>query len=248
MHTKGLSSETSLAVEFQQKAKLQALDALSFLKNHPTFSITLFYLFISVFGICYLYLVSQAFNIEILPHIEFTDFILAPIHYPNLTILSIIMCSSMWLGLLFENRYRDKKFYKLTFNVLNKPFYKLNPLTTYVCLGLMLISMALIQTAESNHRKIVGERTQHYNVSFANEVNVSGDKVNHLENVQIIADSVKYVWVYIAQTEQIHAIPQKNVASLIPVIKRTKNTQQAPEKNATENSAEMAEKPKTNKA
>ena len=212
--------------EFEQKALQQFNSALTFLKNHSTFSITLIYLFLSIVGLVHLIILSNFFDINILPHLEISDFILAPIRSPLVIVFFLIISIGGWLGQKLELKLRKKKKVEKVYNKINKPFYSFNPLITYSIIISLLAFVSLNMSSELTYENIIEEKTQHYNISLTAQVELKSNQVEHLADVQIIADTVKYLWIYINDSGQIHAIPQKSIASLIPIMNKDKSNEE----------------------
>ncbi len=225
MTNTNLPNKITSLTEFENKAIQQFNNVLNFLKNHPTFSITLVYLMLSCIGLVHLVLLSNYFNIDILPHLEISDVILAPVRYPLIVIFFLLISAGGWLGQKLELRLRKKKRYEMVYNKMNKPFYRFNPLITYSIVGLVVVFVSLDMTSDLTHNNIIKEKTQHYDVSFSNQVLIKNNQVEHLTKAQVIADTVKYLWIYVKEDEQIHAIPQKNIVSLVPVLNENENNQ-----------------------
>jgi len=202
--------------ELEQQALKQLSSITGFLKQHPTFSIASFYLAISTLGLFYIFSLSRLFNINILPHLEISDYILAPIHYPLIILLFLIMAGGAWLGYTIEKKLRKYKKVENALNKANKPFYYLNPLFTYTAAAFAVIFYVIYVSSDLTHQDIIKQKNQAYTLSFAAITELNKEPITHLEKVQIIADTVKYLWVY-DEHQNIHAIPQKNIASLIPI-------------------------------
>ena len=64
---------------------------------------------------------------------------------------------------------------------------------------------------------VIDNKKQRYTVALSTKTYVNGKPVEQLQQIQIIADTVKYLWVYLNENEELHAIPQKNIATLIPI-------------------------------
>jgi len=224
--------------ELEQQASIEFSYVKDFLKQHITFSIALFYLTISAFGLAYIYLLSRIFKINILPHLEISDYILAPIHYPLIIIFVALIALGTWIGLLVEKQLRKNKKVTKVYDKINKPLYYFNPLFGYTCGGLALVIIALDMSSEKTYDNIIAEKNQFYTLSFSSTVEINDTPVMNVGRVQIIADTVKYLWIY-DKDKNIHAVPQKNIASLIP-IKTTDN------KAIT--SAKQSQKAKTNES
>jgi len=206
--------------DYEEKAKSQFSSCLSFLKKHPTLSISLIYLFISCFGLIYIYTLMAQFNIKILPHLEITDFTLAAIHYPKSFIFIGSAIAITWLSVKLEKITRKIKLYDRFNNILVRPFMILNPIFLYSILFLFFTLMINNASSKRTYNDIVENKSQMYTVMLSNQSDVSGQKTQQLDEVQIIADTVKYLWVYLKENEQVHAIPQKNINVLIPTLNK----------------------------
>lgn len=208
--------------EYENKAKGQLNGCLSFLKSHPTLSLTLIYLFISCFGLVYLYALFAKYQINILPHLEITDFALAAIHYPTSIVLIIALVLFTWLAIKLELLLRKIKLFNKMNDKIALSYMFLNPIFFYSVIFLIAIFVTNLVSANETYKNIKENKNQNYTVTFSNQSEIAGQKVDKLDNIQIIADTYKYLWVYVNESKEIHAIPQKNINVLIPTLNKEK--------------------------
>jgi len=216
--------------DYEDKAKKQFSLCLTFLQSHITLAMTLVYLLVSSFGLVYIYALMGHFKIDILPHLEISDFILAAIHYPTSFIFIFISGIAYWLFMKLDILMRKIKVYDRWNNLLSRPMMIFNPIYVYSLALVCIIFTVNIFSAEKSFNDINTLKTQIYTVMLMNEVELAKEKHTKLENVQIVADTVKYLWVYLNDSQKVHAIPHKNINVLIPTFVKDKTSRNQPSK------------------
>jgi len=206
--------------DYEEKAINQLSSCLSFLKNHPTLSFTLTYLFISCFGLIYINALLTKFSINILPHLEITDFTLAAVHYPTSIIAMSALAIFSWLAIKLELLLRKIKILNRISNKLALSYMFFSPIIFYSAVFLMAIFATNIFSANETYQKIIENKNQIYTVMLSNEIEISEHKTQQFDDVQIIADTHKYLWVYLKESKKVHAIPQKNITALLPTLSK----------------------------
>ena len=202
---------------FEQQAKVELGQVIGFLKTHPTLSISTLYLLMSCIGLAYVVRLFSLFEVDILPHLELTDFVLASIHYPEFFIMSGMMILALSLALYLDRQWKKIGWVKRFFNVINRPFFSFNPLLTYLLLTVMLIAIAIDGGTGKEAREYREQRKQGYHIVLNTPVNHDGRQVAVINRGQILADTTKYLWIYEQAGGQIYAIPFKNLATLTPL-------------------------------
>ena len=206
---------------FEQQAKTELGQVLSFLKAHPTLSISTVYLLMSCIGLAYVVRLFSLFEVDILPHLELTDFVLASMHYPEFFVMSGVILLTIFLMLYLDRQWKKIARVKRFFNIINRPFFSLNPLLTYLSLALMMVAIAIDGSTGKEARDYRKELKQGYRIVLNTPVTQGGRQVAEIARGQILADTTKYLWVYEQASRQIYAIPFKNLATLSPLPPRS---------------------------
>ncbi|WP_448550017.1 hypothetical protein [Thalassotalea fusca] len=205
------------SIEFEQQAKSQFLAVFSALKEHPTLSITCFYLLMSYLGLFYVSTLLGSFHVEVLTHLEVTDFFLAILHYPVTFIVCLVFFIVLKVCLIGDRILRRFVWYRRFNDTINKPVLGLNPLAVYGGTIFVFLHLIIDISADIVERDIRNQKQHAFTVELANQVAINGTMHTQLNDVQVIADSSKYLWVYSGNTEKVLAVPHKNVATLTPL-------------------------------
>jgi len=204
-------------IEFEQQAKSQFLAFFRALKEHPTLSITCTYLLMSYLGLFYVSTLLGSFQIEVLAHLEVTDFFLAILHYPITFVVCLVFYLAIQVCLTGDKLLRRFVWYRRFNDTINKPVFGFNPLAVYSVAILVCLHMIIDISADIVERDIRDQKQRAFNVQLANQVTIDDRAYSLFTDVQIIADSSKYLWLYNGVTEKVLAVPHKNVATLTPV-------------------------------
>ncbi len=181
------------------------------------------------------------FDFTVLPYLEISDFLLAALSNPW-TILQFILwtlgvVTLLWLDRAARQRFRS---YARFSDRFYKPRYQRISLYMFASLPvLFLIDIALME-AIGQSRAIKAGTTPRFNLSLIYPV-FDDNKTMQMEQIQIIARSVSYLFVY--HQNQIKVIPHANVAGLFPLPAAKTDTSKAePNKAKSEPAANPAAK------
>ena len=200
---------------YDQKVDSLTRRAGRYLKSQPALLLTGSYLFCSLLGLIFVVALFDKFDFAVLPYLEISDFLLAALSNPW-TILQFILwtlgvVTLLWLDRAARQRFRSyarfsDRFYKPRYQRLSLYMFATLPM-------LFLMEIAWIE-AISQSKAIKAGTTPRFNMSLIYPVQDDG-KTMQMEQIQIIARSVSYLFVY--HQNQIKVIPHANVAGLFPL-------------------------------
>ena len=203
-------------VEFEQRALTQFRQLFAFLKQHPTLSISLVYLLVSFMGLFYVNMLLNRFEVDILSHLEVSDLMLAIFHYPTIFVVCAL-CVVGFISIFKVDKFMRKyAWYRGINDAMNKPIFGFNPLTIYVFGFFAALYIVLAISADMVERDLRSGKLPHFTLVLSDTVTFGKQEVIQFERVQVVADSAKYLWIFLSKTEQVLAIPQKNVGILTP--------------------------------
>jgi hypothetical protein len=186
-----------------------------FMLRHPSMILTFGYLLCSLLGMLFANRLFSFFDINILPYLELTDFMLAALNHPwillNVTgwLVFLVVLLGVdryirrhirWYAAWSEKYYQPEQFKR--YNV----FFMIIPL-------LFLYNAAKVESADLAE-KIKNNQQPKFNVSLIYPVQ-DGAKTLKFDQVQVIARTSSYLFIYVQQ--QVKVIPHANVAVIVPV-------------------------------
>lgn len=200
-----------------------------YLLAQPALLLTGSYLFCSMLGMIFVVSLFDKFAFAVLPYLEISDFLLAALSRPW-TLLQLVLglcfvALLLWLDRLARQRYRSyaqlsDRFYQPRYQRMSLVIFAVMPL-------LFLVNLALAE-ASSTNRAVKAGTTPRFNLSLIYPV-FDDYKTMQMEQVQIIARSVSYLFVY--HQDKIKVIPHANVAGLFPLpAAKTDNSKAEPNK------------------
>ena len=221
---------------YDQKVDSLTRRAGRYLKSQPALLLTGSYLFCSLLGLIFVVALFDKFDFAVLPYLEISDFLLAALSNPW-TILQFILwtlgvVTLLWLDRAARQRFRS---YARFSDRFYKPRYQRISLYMFASLPvLFLIDIALME-AIGQYRAIKAGTTPRFNLSLIYPV-FDDNKTMQMEQIQIIARSVSYLFVY--HQNQIKVIPHANVAGLFPLpVAKTDTSKAEPNKAKSEPAA-----------
>ncbi len=224
----------------------QKVDSLTrrvgqYLKSQPALLLTGSYLFCSLLGLIFVVALFNKFDFAVLPYLEISDFLLAALSNPW-TILQFILwtlgvVTLLWLDRAARQRFRS---YARFSDRFYKPRYQRISLYMFATLPMVfLIDIALLE-AISQSKALKAGTTPRFNLSLIYPV-FDDYKTMQMEQIQIIARSVSYLFVY--HQGKIKVIPHANVAGLFPLpAAKADNSKAEPNKAKSEPAANPAAK------
>lgn len=200
---------------YDQKVDSLTRRAGQYLLSQPALLLTGSYLFCSLLGLIFVVALFAKFDFAVLPYLEISDFLLAALSNPW-TILQFILwtlgvVTLLWLDRAARQRFRS---YARLSDRFYKPRYQRISLYMFATLPMVfLIDIALLE-AISQSKALKAGTTPRFNLSLIYPV-FDDNKTMQMEQIQIIARSVSYLFVY--HQNQIKVIPHANVAGLFPL-------------------------------
>ena len=83
MTSKEDRAELDKAAEYEQRAVEDFSRLFRYAKKEPALLLTGLYFVLSFAGLLHLYLLMNNFNVNVLPHLELTDFLLGAVYFPK---------------------------------------------------------------------------------------------------------------------------------------------------------------------
>ena len=200
---------------YDQKVDSLTRRAGQYLLSQPALLLTGSYLFCSLLGLIFVVALFAKFDFAVLPYLEISDFLLAALSNPW-TILQFILwtlgvVTLLWLDRAARQRFRS---YARLSDRFYRPRYQRISLYMFATLPMVfLIDIALLE-AISQSKALKAGTTPRFNLSLIYPV-FDDNKTMQMEQIQIIARSVSYLFVY--HQNQIKVIPHANVAGLFPL-------------------------------
>ena len=221
--------ETVSSFPYLEAYEKQKQDEFSQLYNYihrePALVLTILYICISLIGILYLAIVLYGFNINVLPHVELTDFVLSAIHYPKTLVIFLLMFLVILSAYKLESFLARKwEYARKRLNQYHKRAKHKKPLLLFTSFILLYLAMAAYLQAEKRITTLKEGEQRQFNVQLNSALVFNDKKVNKLNKVQIVANLSKHLWLYQKSSEQIFMVGHENVLILSPTIK----TKQAP--------------------
>lgn len=221
---------------YDQKVDSLTRRAGQYLLSQPALLLTGSYLFCSLLGLIFVVALFAKFDFTVLPYLEISDFLLAALSNPW-TILQFILwtlgvVTLLWLDRAARQRFRS---YARLSDRFYKPRYQRISLYMFATLPMVfLIDIALLE-AISQSKALKAGTTPRFNLSLIYPV-FDDNKTMQMEQIQIIARSVSYLFVY--HQNQIKVIPHANVAGLFPLpVAKTDTSKAEPNKAKSEPAA-----------
>ncbi len=210
---------------YDQKVDSLTRRAGRYLLSQPALLLTGSYLFCSLLGMIFVVSLFDKFDFAVLPYLEISDFLLAALSNPW-TILQFVFWTLgvyllLWLDRIARQRFRG---YARLSDRFYKPRYQRLSLYLFASLPVLFLMDVALMEAISQSRAIKAGTTPRFNLSLIYPV-FDDNKTMRMEQIQIIARSVSYLFVY--HQNQIKVIPHANVAGLIPQLVAKAETNRA---------------------
>ena len=190
----------------------------NYFKQHPTLGISLLYLSFSTFGLLYTNLLFGQFDVNIMLHLEVTDFMLAGFHHPLSIAICIGFVALLWAVNAIDVKLKRLKFYYRFSERINGSFLSTPPLANISMLGCLAVFAGTDIAAEREAELYVNQHVQAYKLQLTEPFLNEGIKTDRFIKVQVISDTVKFLWIREPATNKVFAIPQEYVSALTPII------------------------------
>ena len=184
----------------------------------PGFAISLLYLAAGLAGLLFNVALLASFGLDVLPYLELTDLLLAPLHYPQMllyllvSMLLFVMIAALGLWQSYRNG-KPKKAHR--YGWLLWPI-----LLIYLVLAALVPAKQRIEQLQQGQQ--LSYRMQ---LVYPHQV-VGGKSVTLLPAVQLISRTSVY-W-FVRQGSELLIIPHANIATLQPLFKAAPTVVAAP--------------------
>ena len=185
--------------------------------REPAMALTLIYLITSMVGLLQIILLLDNFDINVMPHLELTDLMLAAVHHPLVMFYYLSFLLAIAAGF-----YLDKKLLRrwpLYCRWVDRYYEKSRLDRSLGFLALVMVGyMGLAALLGSGHqsRAIRDGQLPGYRADLAGPVMLGDQPVSQLVNVQVIANLSKYLWLYDSKTNQVVMVPHESLLLLTP--------------------------------
>jgi len=214
-----LSDDLPFFDAYEQKIKSDIKKTLSYIYQEPAIVLSILYLSVSIIGISYLAFIFFFFGINILSHIELTDFVLGAIHYPKTLLIFVGQLSFLLFVVKIDSIIKNRYFtYRRFLNKYHKRLPSSPPLLAYtIAVLIYLISAAFLQ-AKVTYKDLLANQSEQLNVQLGNEIVTEEVKLSSLLGVQVIANLSKHLWLYQHKTKKVFVLPHESVLMITPIL------------------------------
>ncbi|WP_394129442.1 hypothetical protein [Shewanella maritima] len=234
-------SKTDDSADYYQLVLLRRSVIQHYIKRHPALILSFFYLLSTIVGLAYTYHLLGHFGVDVLIHLELTDFILSAIHHP-VAFVTVLVVVIGFLGFSFYiDPWLMRRFPKYRDNN-NQTYFKLRIDPIYIVLfvsSLLVMNMTDL-VAKYDYKRFMRDDFTQYRVALIypmarpqpEEVKVSVvdstqsafnnslfDSKQYqllLPEVGIISSSSRYLWLFQGENKPVLMVPHDNIASLLP--------------------------------
>lgn len=213
-----MSNENPAATESYRHAITQEYARVSqfFIKN-PAMVLTLLYVFTSILGLSYTILLFNHFDITILSHLEIADFLLTALLQPMVFLYSFVLCIIYWLSHKADFYLRNKsRLYTKLSEWSTRPITMMNPLAFFIISSLPLVLLVISAMTEKSYKALIAGDSQRFSVQTIYDIPVQEKQVRRLDNVSVLADTTKYLWLYSPEHKTVYSLPHNNIALVTP--------------------------------
>ena len=185
--------------------------------REPAMALTLVYLITSMVGLLQIILLLAKFDINVMPHLELTDLMLAAVHHPLVMFYYLSFLLAIAAGFYLDKkllrrwspycRWVDRFYEKSRFD---------RSLTFLVVVLVMYMGLAAMIESGQQSRAIREGHLPRYQASLATPVMLGDQSVTQLANVQVIANLSKYLWLYDHGAKQVVMVPHESLLLLMP--------------------------------
>jgi len=203
---------------YEQSIKSDIKKTLSYIYKEPAIVLSILYLSVSIIGISYLSFVFFFFDLNILSHIELTDFVLGAIHYPKTLLIFVGQLSFLLFVVKIDSIIKNKSHrYRRFLNKYHKRIPSSPPLLAYtIAILIYLISAAFLQ-AKVTYKDLLANQSAKFNVQLGNPIISENMKLTSLKDVQVIANLSKHLWLYQGINNRVFVLPHESVLMITPI-------------------------------
>ncbi|WP_394204486.1 hypothetical protein [Shewanella waksmanii] len=217
----------------------------TYIVANPGLIVSLFYLLSTVIGLAYTYNLLANFGLNVLLHLDLSDFILSAVHHPQAFIVTFVVVSGLAVFTFYIDPWlmgRFPKYRHSNNDTLRK--IKIDPALLLLIVTLMLIFSMVELVAKADYRKISQGQYEPYQVTLIYPITeVQRQSINSfnkldtkdiaptvkdiapslkptkliLERVGIISSTSRYLWLYQGEGLPVQMVSHDNVASILPL-------------------------------
>ncbi|GEK09713.1 hypothetical protein [Pseudoalteromonas peptidolytica] len=192
-----------------------------FIYQQPALLMTLGYLTLNLSGFTYLWSLFDAFSIEIIKYMELSDFVMAFLAEPSILLASlgaiivggggVYFISKINIKLSDANAPEGWKSWLLS----NRLFYCFNPFYSLVVIATLIYpNIYAGVVGKWNAQSIKQGVMAPYNVDLINPVHVGQFQQYHFQNMQIIFESGRYLFLFEHSKGRTVIFARDNIASI----------------------------------
>lgn len=199
--------------------ELQALKDFDRLRKYslrePAIVLSTLYLITSLAGFLHLFFLLERFNVDVLPHLELTDFLLGAIYYPTMFLyfIGFILLALVCFYMDRLCRHKFAAYARLSLKHYDQ-LYNFRLSTMIGILVAIYIFVSADLEAANNHTRLISDTEIGYTLHMAEPTLLGEEKRTHLPDVRLIANLSKYLWVYDPAHQATYAIPIDSVVAL----------------------------------
>ncbi|QUI64980.1 hypothetical protein GSF04_21880 [Pseudoalteromonas sp. A22] len=192
-----------------------------FIYEQPGVLITLGYLTLNLAGFVYLTSLFNAFSIEIIKYMELSDLLMSFLAEPD--ILFATSCAiAVGGGVAYVVSKFDRKRAQIkelkgwkSWLLSHRILYRLNPFYSLVVVAMLIYPNAYAGLLGSwNAESIKEGNGKLYNFDLINSISLDQQKRRHFQDMQIILESERYVFLYEKSKNRSVILSRDNIASI----------------------------------
>ena len=160
--------------KYNQRAAKDVTRMVDYFKQHPTLGISLLYLSFSTFGLIYTNLLFAQFNLNIMLHLEVTDFMLAGFHHPMSIAICVGFVVLLWALNTLDVRLKRFELYYRFSEKTNETFLRMPPLANYAMLGAVAVFAGTDIAAKREADLYLNQEVQEYRLQLTESFDNGG--------------------------------------------------------------------------
>lgn len=217
-------------------ARLNSFKA--YIVANPGLIVSLFYLFSTIIGLTYTYNLLANFGLNVLLHLDLSDFILSAVHHPQAFIVTFVVVVALAVFTFYIDPWLMGRFPKYRHgnnDTLRK--IKIDPALLLLIVTMMLIFSMVELVAKVDYRKFSQGQYVPYRVTLIYPITelprqpidsaIAHDTIDAtpvlkptkliLDRVGIISSTARYLWLYQGEGVPVQMVSHDNVASILPL-------------------------------
>ena len=211
-NTQQSNQELDLIEKYEKQLLIDFQRLKQYVRQEPAVVLSGLYLLTSLAGLLHLFFLLERFSVNILPHLELSDFLLGAIYYPNIFLYFFGFMLAVVMLILVDRWIRKRvSLYRKLLLKTPESFYAI-PLS--VMMGLMsflyLYNASVIE-AKNNYHDIVTPNTANFTLHFEAPTLLGDREITVLSSVKLIADLSKHLWIYDPSVQEVYALPHDSV-------------------------------------